>query len=88
MTIFILLNATHDFPPSFFSQPGKVVVRKEPLVQEATLELPRINYRHMGKEYRYFYALGNEYLHPNRVRYFCETEKNILFYFQFIQKLN
>ena len=45
-----------------------MVVRKEPLVQDATMELPRINYNFAGKEYKYFYALGNEYLHPNKVK--------------------
>ena len=48
-------------------QSGKVVVRKEQLVQEATMEFPRINYNYMGRRNKYFYALGNEYLHPNRV---------------------
>lgn len=45
----------------------KVVVRKELLVPDTTLEFPRINYKFMGLPNRYFYALGNEYLHPNRI---------------------
>ena len=38
----------------------------ETLVPEA-MEFPRIDYRSMGEEYQYFYALGNDYLHPNKV---------------------
>ena len=53
-------------PPAFQST-CKVVVRKEPLVQDATMDFPRINSNFMGRENHYFYALGNEYLHPNRV---------------------
>ena len=38
------------------------------LVPEA-MEFPRIDNRFMGKEYKFFYALGSDYLHPNKVRY-------------------
>lgn len=46
---------------------GKVVVRKEALVDGATMEFPRMNYNFAGRENKYFYALGSEYLHPNKV---------------------
>ena len=42
-------------------------MRKEPMVESETMEFPRINYRRRGKENKYFYALGREYLHPNTV---------------------
>ena len=38
------------------------------LVPEA-MEFPRIDNRFIGKEYKFFYALGSDYLHPNKVRY-------------------
>ena len=38
------------------------------LVPEA-MEFPRIDSRYMGREYKFFYALGNDYLHPNKVRH-------------------
>ena len=41
-------------------------VATELIVPEA-MEFPRIDYRNRGKEYKYFYALGNDYLHPNKV---------------------
>ncbi len=44
-----------------------MVVRKEPLVEEDTMEFPRINWRFRGRQNKYFYALGREYLHPNTV---------------------
>lgn len=44
------------------------MVRKERIVEDTFMEFPRINPRLVGKEHKYFYALGNEYLHPNRVR--------------------
>ena len=47
---------------------SRVVVRKEALVESETMEFPRINYRMRGKENKFFYALGREYLHPNTVR--------------------
>ena len=45
-----------------------MVVRKELLAPEATMEFPRINYNFLGRKNNFFYALGNEYLHPNRVK--------------------
>ena len=45
-----------------------MLVRKEALVESETMEFPRINYRWRGKENKFFYALGREYLHPNTVR--------------------
>ena len=47
---------------------NRVLVRKEPLAESETMEFPRINYRRRGKENKFFYALGREYLHPNTVR--------------------
>ena len=44
-----------------------MLVRKEALVESETMEFPRINYRWRGKENKFFYALGREYLHPNTV---------------------
>ena len=49
------------------------MVRKEALVESETMEFPRINYRWRGKENKFFYALGREYLHPNTVR--SETDE-------------
>lgn len=32
------------------------------------MEFPRLNYRAFnGRSYKYFYSLGNDYLHPNKV---------------------
>ena len=52
---------------SFFYQNSAVInVTTELIVPEA-MEFPRIDYRKRGKENKYFYALGNDYLHPNKV---------------------
>ena len=52
-------------------QPGRtpdmVMVKPEALVPEH-LEFPRFNYKFAGLKNQFFYALGNDYLHPNRVR--------------------
>ena len=56
---------------SFFYQNSAVInVTTELIVPEA-MEFPRIDYRNRGKEYKYFYALGNDYLHPNKVCVRC-----------------
>ena len=52
----------------FFLDNKIVTVKTEMLVPEA-MEFPRIDNRFMGKEYKFFYALGSDYLHPNKVRY-------------------
>jgi len=43
-----------------------VTVKPEALVPEH-LEFPRFNYKLVGQKNQFFYALGNDYLHPNRV---------------------
>jgi carotenoid cleavage dioxygenase-like enzyme len=43
-----------------------VTVKPECLVPEH-LEFPRFNYKFAGQKNQFFYALGNDYLHPNRV---------------------
>ncbi len=55
---------------------GKMVVRKEVLVH-ATMEFPRMNYAFSGRENKFFYAVGHEYLHPNRVK------KTVVFQYEF-----
>ena len=58
------------FSRSFF-QMGRssdfVTVKPEALVPEH-LEFPRFNYKLVGQKNQFFYALGNDYLHPNRVK--------------------
>jgi carotenoid cleavage dioxygenase-like enzyme len=44
-----------------------VTVKPEALVPEH-LEFPRFNYKLVGQRNQFFYALGNDYLHPNRVK--------------------
>ena len=46
--------------------PDFVTVKPETLVPEH-LEFPRFNYKFVGQKNQFFYALGNDYLHPNRV---------------------
>jgi carotenoid cleavage dioxygenase-like enzyme len=46
--------------------PDQVTVKPESLVPEH-LEFPRFNYTLVGQKNQFFYALGNDYLHPNRV---------------------
>jgi len=43
-----------------------IMVKPEPLISDK-LEFPRINYAMLGQKYHFFYALGNDFLHPNRV---------------------
>ena len=51
---------------SIYQDNDIINVATELIVPEA-MEFPRIDYRNRGKEYKYFYALGNDYLHPNKV---------------------
>ena len=53
--------------PIYFQDNEIVTVKTEMLVPEA-MEFPRIDNRFLGREYKFFYALGNDYLHPNKVR--------------------
>ena len=55
------------YVPIYFQDNEIVTVKTEMLVPEA-MEFPRIDNRFLGKEYKFFYALGNDYLHPNKVR--------------------
>lgn len=48
-----------------------ILVKPEALIPDK-LEFPRFNYEALGRKYQYFYALGNDFLHPNRVsNHFC-----------------
>ena len=59
-------SASTTISHSIYQDSAVINVTTELIVPEA-MEFPRIDYRNRGKEYKYFYALGNDYLHPNKV---------------------